>query len=96
MTISEKLLNLIGLPLITNRQFIMLEIESLTDEEFVKLIGTSTALDTHIDQDICRACITANGSCTRTDDGKCSAGFDTVSWLNKPNTENLNIKEILT
>ena len=96
MTLSEKLLNLIGMEPVTNRETIMEEIDRLTDEDFVKLIGMCCKLDSHIDEIICRACKSDHeGICLHPEsEGTCPC-YKPVEWLSKPNTENLNIKEIL-
>lgn len=97
MTVSEKLLNLIGLSLVTNREFIMMEIESLSDEEFLKLIGLCCPLDSHIDSIICQACKAEHdGVCLYPENESTCPCYNPLEWLNKPNTVNLNIREILT
>ena len=47
---AEKLLTLIGLPPVTNREAIMQEIEALSDEEFDRFIGGHSRLNQYIDE----------------------------------------------
>lgn len=94
---AEKLLTLIGLPPVTNREAIMQEIEALSDEEFDRFIGGHTKLDVYVDGVVCEKCKEAHGGCIRTDDSEsCSRAFNRIDWLRKTNTEDLNIREVLT
>lgn len=91
-----KFMELIGLREITNREAIMEEIEQLSDEEFKKLIGLCCKLDEHIDQCICQACkADHNGTCLHPENESTCPCYNQIEWLNKPNTADLNIKEIL-
>lgn len=95
--LADKFLDMIGLRLITNREAIMEEIEQLSDEDFKKLLGFCCQLDSHIDDCICQTCRAEHGgSCLHEENEEPCEYYKPLEWLNKPNTVDLNIKEILT
>lgn len=94
---GDRFLELIGLCRTTNREAIMDEIAELSDEDFKKLLGLCCRLDSHIDNCICQTCKAEHdGSCLHGDSEDPCEYFKPLEWLNRPNTADLNIKEILT
>ena len=83
MTVSEKLLTLIGLPAMTNREALMHDLDALTDAQLAKVLNEST-IDLALDKIICQDCKDEHGGkCPREKpDGPCV--IDMAEWLAKP------------
>ena len=98
MSVSEKLLSLIGLERMTNRDVIIAELSEMTDEQFDRFINGYPDFDQKIDAICCEECKTRHGgNCPRhDDDSKCSDHFNRVDWFSQPCTREHLILEATT
>lgn len=96
MSISEKLLNAIGLERMTNRDVIMEELAGMTDAEFNRFLDNCPDIDSRLEAICCEECKAQHGGkCPRPDDdSKCSDHFNRVDWLSQPCTHESLITEV--